>query len=254
MVADALVYHPAVAHYLRFIATKIGADKTIRTIQYFSRFYSWYLYRTNNPERLIQPWATLKIQLALVRKVLRAGKFVEHIRAGAEIYDASSKARNGDQIVSYLQLLRQVGYAGYLFFDTLTLPDALGVKKYESAKRLQATAYKMWLLGLLASASAGVYTHYKLQTRFKNTNEKDPEGRVERLNVAKYVCISPQYNRSLTRYRQQKVTNIQLLSDLCDLTVPSTFLGYASFDDGIIGLAGTLSSLLGAYTVWQKTA
>jgi len=47
---------------------------------------------------------------------------------------------------------------------------------------------------------------------------------------------------------------MQLLSDLCDLTVPSTALGYANLDDGIVGLAGTLSSLLGVYGVWQKTA
>jgi peroxin-11B len=56
------------------------------------------------------------------------------------------------------------------------------------------------------------------------------------------------------RYRQRKVVNVQLLSDLCDLTVPSTAIGWASFDDGIVGLAGTVSSLLGVYGVWQKTA
>ena len=54
--------------------------------------------------------------------------------------------------------------------------------------------------------------------------------------------------------RQRQVVNIQLVSDLCDLTVPSTALGYASFDDGIIGLAGTTSSLLGAWAAWEKTA
>jgi peroxin-11B len=50
------------------------------------------------------------------------------------------------------------------------------------------------------------------------------------------------------------VTNVQLVSDLCDLTVPSSALGYVNFDDGIVGLAGTLSSVLGVYGAWQKTA
>lgn len=62
------------------------------------------------------------------------------------------------------------------------------------------------------------------------------------------LTLSPPKNR------QQKATNIQLISDFCDLTVPSTFLGYANFDDGFIGLAGTVSSLLGVYATWQKTA
>lgn len=238
MVADALVYHPAVTHYLRYVATTVGRDKVLRTIQYFARFYAWYLYRTNNPTSAIQPWTVLKTQFGLTRKILRAGKFVEHIRAGSEIYDAAIKSSNGDKITQYLQVLRQIGYAGYLFFDLVTLPDALGVKKDPRAKNIQATAYRFWFTGLTASALAGVYNTYRLRERSKAVNEKDAESKVEKVKIA----------------RQQHAVNIQLISDLCDLTVPSTMLGYANFDDGIIGLAGTTSSLLGVYGAWQKTA
>lgn len=54
--------------------------------------------------------------------------------------------------------------------------------------------------------------------------------------------------------RERNAASIQLVSDLCDLTVPATALGFVNLDDGIVGLAGTLSSLLGVYTVWKKTA
>lgn len=54
--------------------------------------------------------------------------------------------------------------------------------------------------------------------------------------------------------RQRTAANIQLISDICDLAVPSSALGYVNLDDGIVGLAGTVSSLIGVYTVWQKTA
>lgn len=47
---------------------------------------------------------------------------------------------------------------------------------------------------------------------------------------------------------------MQLVSDLCDLTVPTSALGWAGFDDGFVGLAGTVSSLIGVYTQWKKTA
>jgi len=47
---------------------------------------------------------------------------------------------------------------------------------------------------------------------------------------------------------------LQLVCDLCDLTIPSTGLGYANLDDGIVGLAGTASSLIGLYAAWAKTA
>jgi len=54
--------------------------------------------------------------------------------------------------------------------------------------------------------------------------------------------------------QERKSTTIQLVSDLCDMTVPSTALGLTSFDEGIVGLAGTVSSLIGVWSTWKKTA
>lgn len=59
---------------------------------------------------------------------------------------------------------------------------------------------------------------------------------------------------ALISTRQRTAANIQLISDICDLTIPSSALGYVNLDDGIVGLAGTVSSLIGVYSVWQKTA
>ncbi len=55
-------------------------------------------------------------------------------------------------------------------------------------------------------------------------------------------------------YSERRASQLQLLSDLCDLTIPSSALGWVNFDDGFVGLAGTLSSLIGVYTQWKKTA
>ena len=54
--------------------------------------------------------------------------------------------------------------------------------------------------------------------------------------------------------RERVATNTQLLSDLCDTTIPISALGYADLDDGIVGLAGTASSLIGLLAAWKKTA
>jgi hypothetical protein len=54
--------------------------------------------------------------------------------------------------------------------------------------------------------------------------------------------------------REANLVRLQLISDLCDLTIPTSALGWAKLDDGIVGLAGTVSSLLGVYTQWKKTA
>lgn len=121
---------------------------------------------------------------------MRVGKFVEHLRAGSEIYDATVKSSSGDKITQYLQILRQIGYAGYLLFDSMTILDAMGVKKDPRAKNLQATAYRFWFTGLAASAAAGMYNTYKLRERAKAVDEKDAEAKVEKVKIARYVtCI-----------------------------------------------------------------
>ena len=54
--------------------------------------------------------------------------------------------------------------------------------------------------------------------------------------------------------RELDAVRIQLLSDLCDVAIPAAALGWVNLDDGIVGLAGTTSSLLGVWSQWKKTA
>jgi len=234
MVADALIYHPSVSHYLKFVATTIGRDKLLRTLQYFSRFYAWYLYRTNALPSSIAPFDAIKKQFGLTRKLMRIGKNVEHFKAAALAADA----KGGDQIAKYLTVGRQLGYAGYLTFDAATVLDVAGIKKWEGAKRAGREAYKAWFTGLMFSAIGGVYALYNLRLREAAVSKEDGEGVVESKIIQK----------------ERAAINLQLISDLCDLTVPSSALGWANLDDGIVGLAGTVSSLIGVYSVWKKTA
>ncbi|KAJ4424953.1 Peroxisomal membrane protein PMP27 [Gnomoniopsis sp. IMI 355080] len=236
MVADAVIYHPSVAHYLRFVATTVGRDKLLRTLQYFARFYAWYLYRTNGSPAEIAPWDAIKKQFGLTRKIMRVGKNVEHLKAAATAADA--KAGTLDPVLKYAAVGRQVGYAGYLTLDMATVLDAAGIRKSEAAKRLQKEAYRFWAMGLMCSVVAQTYTLYQLRVREAKVDKKEGEGVVESKRIA----------------LERSASQLQLLSDLCDLTVPYSALGWINFDDGIVGLAGTLSSLIGVYNQWKKTA
>ncbi|KAI9774165.1 MAG: Peroxisomal membrane protein PMP27 [Geoglossum simile] len=234
MLADALVYHPSVAHYLKFVATTIGRDKLLRTIQYFSRFYAWYLYRTNHPASQVKTYEAIKKQFGLTRKLMRVGKNVEHFRAAAE----AAEKKTLDPVMRYCAIGRQLGYGMYLSLDSITYLDASGIKPLSAGQRIQRAAYKAWLVGLLFNTVAGVYTLYQLRQRERSIDKKDGESLVESKRLE----------------RERAVTNLQLISDLCDLTVPTSALGLTNFDDGFVGLTGTASSLIGLYGVWKKTA
>ncbi|CRK37321.1 Peroxisomal membrane protein PMP30A like [Verticillium longisporum] len=234
MVADALIYHPSVAHYLRFVATTVGRDKLLRTLQYFARFYAWYLLRTNGTAAQTAPWDAIKKQFGLTRKLMRVGKNVEHFKAAA----AASDAKTTDPILRYAAVGRQLGYAGYLSFDMATVLDAVGIRKSPRAKTLQREAYRFWAMGIACSVVAQVYTLYRLQQREARVDKKDGEGVVEGKRIA----------------LERAASRLQLLSDVCDLSVPTSALGWVAVDDGLVGLAGTVSSLIGVYTQWKKTA
>lgn len=216
----------------------VGRDKFLRTLQYFSRFYSWYLYRTNHPQSALAPFDAMKKQFGLTRKIMRLGKFVEHFKAAAQAADAKAM----DPVLRFLAVGRQLGYAGYMLTDNLACLDQVGITKlstFGGVKEWQRRAYQCWLAGLTCNALAGVYTLYMIRQRSLKISESgDAEKTVESKKLAK----------------ERSATVTQFVSDVCDITVPTSGLGYINFDDGIVGLAGTVSSLLGMVSVWEKTA
>lgn len=179
--ADALIYHPTVTHYLKYVSTTVGRDKLLRTLQYFSRFYAWYLFRTNAPPSSILPFNKLKSQLGLTRKLMRVGKNIEHFKAAAVAADA----KGGDEVVRFLAVGRQLGYAGYLTADALCVPDAMGVRPWAGAKRVGREAYRFWCAGLICSALSGVYALYRLGEREARVSKEDGEGVVESKRLQK---------------------------------------------------------------------
>ncbi len=181
VVADALVYHPTITHYLKYVSTTVGRDKLLRTIQYFSRFYAWYLFRTNASPSQIAPFEAIKKQFGLARKLMRVGKNIEHFKAAAVAYDAKSS----DPFLKYCAVGRQLGYGGYLTLDAATYLDAAGIRPSASAKRLSREAYKSWFVGLAFSALSGVYTLWKLRERELAISKEDGEGVVESKRLQK---------------------------------------------------------------------
>ena len=166
---------------------------------------------------------------------MRVGKFVEHFRAAAVANDATSL----DPTIRLTTVGRQLGYAFYMLLDSLNILDATGIRKSPPSPRLLSSANKAWFSGLSFSIIQSLYVLYGLQNRSRVVaSSSDPEKVVEMKKVEKEL----------------NAIKVQLVSDLCDITIPVTALGWVQLDDGIVGLAGTTSSLLGVWSQWKKTA
>lgn len=189
MVITQLAYHPLLTHYLRYISTTAGRDKALRLLQYFSRFYSWYLFRTNATPAAIAPFAAIKKQFGLARKAIRLGKNVEHFKAAVVAADK----KGVDPLIKYAAVGRQLGYGMYLTFDNIGFLDTAGIRKLsgDKAKTIQRQAQKAWFTGLSFSVISGLYTLWKLKERESRLSEKDAEGKLEAKKIQKYVFTTP---------------------------------------------------------------
>lgn len=121
---------------------------------------------------------------------MRIGKFLEHLKAAAVAFDNKSPV---DPVLRYLAIGRQLGYAGYLTLDAVTIIDVIGIRKLSSAKRLQDSAYRSWAAGLIFSTVAGIYSLVRLQEKEKTIDRKEGEGVVEAKKIEKYgiPCLLP---------------------------------------------------------------
>ncbi|KAE8159767.1 peroxisomal biogenesis factor 11 [Aspergillus tamarii] len=234
MVANTQDCPPVLAHYLRFVATTVGRDKLLRTAQYFSQFYIWHLYRRNYRQSVIDPYSAVRKQLGTTRKILRLGNFLGNLQTLGRVM---SKTNSNEPVLEYLAIGGQLGFGGYLFFDNITAIKAIGIHKLPSAERLDILADKFWAAGLICSIMTCIYTLLHSQPG-KRTKREDDEPDLD----------------DKTRAKKRSAAWIQLISDLCDLTVPGKTLGCTALDDGIVGIAGTMSSLIGVWSQWKQTA
>ena len=132
-----------------------------------------------------------------------------------------------------------------MFCDNAAFLDQVGAWKSETGKVAARRASQFWLMGLACSAvGAGWQTVVvgmrESEVRSGSAKAEKGEEAVELKMIA----------------RERSAVNTQLLSDICDMAIPASALsyGYGYLDDGIVGLAGTVSSLVGVAAQWSKTA
>lgn len=179
-------------------------------------------------------WAAIKNQLGLTRKLMRVGKNVEHFKTAGEIADRKGM----DPILRYCAVGRQLGYGTYLTFDAMHYLDQSGIWRFEGAKRVQRYAQKAWLVGIVFSVLSGLYALSRIRERehkLAGAKEKEKD------EVKKLV-------------KEKKAVSSQLVSDFADFCIPATGLGYLSLDEGLVGIAGMVSSIIGLKAAWAKTA
>ncbi|KAF9172360.1 Peroxisomal membrane protein PMP27 [Mortierella sp. AD011] len=220
--------------WLKFTATTVGRDKLYRGVQYFSRFLAWFLLRSGATKETVTRFDNLKKTLALSRKC----KPIEHFESAMTAMSLT------EEIIRFFTVGKQLCYAGYLAFDALVFLDGAGAYKFQNIKRYIELSNKFWLSGIIFSFLGGLYKTRHIQIR-RETASRGLKHHVEseKLNARAEVKAIE---------REQHEVNKHLLQDALDMLIPSTSLGYVDLDDGLVGLIGTVTSIMGAQAHWAK--
>ncbi|KAL0951031.1 hypothetical protein HGRIS_007771 [Hohenbuehelia grisea] len=240
-VASQVILHPVVSQSLAMGGSTVGRDKTYRAIQYFARFYAWVLLRRGNKDDAAR-WSALKSHLAIARKLMRLGKPMEHLQATMKAVMSSGTA--SEQATT---ICRQLGYFGYLTYDAVVWANTIKFLKLspETSAKVSRMANRFWVIGILSSIVHAVLKNARLTGEIKRLKASKPWGEKD---------LGEQVERETklaAAFSARENLKTQFYIDILDLWNPATSLGYVHFNDGVIGIFGLVSSILGFQKQWQ---
>jgi len=238
-IASQVILHPTATQTLKVLGTTLGRDKVYRAIQYFARFFAWYLIsRGYNVEAA--RWTALKNHLGTGRKLLRLGKPLEHLQAALKA--ASVISRPGEQITT---VLRQLCYTGFIGYDHVVWANSVKFVNLDKEKSAKVTkrSNRFWFFGIVFSIAHGLIKAGRLANEAKELRGSawgEKSVGIEAERSAKLSAVE----KERTSIRQQ------FFIDILDIWIPATNLGYVNLNDGVLGIFGIISSLLALRTHW----
>lgn len=244
-VASIVANHPALTHTVKFLETTAGRDKALRVIQYWSRFFSYVLFRKGYSPQAVAQWKHLQAIVGLSRKLFRAGKPFSFAKSAAVAYEN----RTQDPLLRLTSVVRSLAYAVYMATDTVTWINVSGARKLARGPEITKLGLKFWLAGLVAGVINSLRKHQIASAkRAALLSEASAASANEKGTTTDQASLK---RAQLDIKQAQK----QLVWDLLDITIPVSGLQLVDgLDDGIVGAAGLITSLMGTKQQWAATA
>ena len=218
--------------WIKFTATTVGRDKLYRTVQYTSKFLAFYMQQQDKD--LTERLTKLSNAVGLARKLFRVGKPIDFIQTMLKSLAIK------DDVIRICAMGRSAFLAGWLSLDVLQWLNAHGIVKFDQIKSINTHAARCWFIGLLFAVTADLY-------RLRNNMQ-----RIEVLEKAKSTEDALKKELATLKKEQSKIL-LETVQDGLDLIIPGSILEYFKVDQGVVGLAGTITSLIGFQAAWPKS-
>jgi len=194
--------------------------------------------RTTKDKVALQRLESLKAATASSRKLLRLGKPLEHAAT------ALRSRHIEDEVLRFTSMLKSLALAVYLSYDMLGWLSTTRIYVFTRKAHYARRAAQFWLVALCFSWLNSVYRLRQLRLR---------EAVCERISdaaIVKSVHVVEAEKRSLTKERA--TVQRQLLQDTLDAMIPANALKIIDIGEGVVGLAGMVTSIMGIRAQWNK--
>ena len=163
------------------------------------------------------------------------GKSVEHMRG------AAVSIHINDPILRYSITLSRISSAFQFFCDNIYLFSKLGIVKLDQ-DNLVSISCKCWLYADLMNIIRVVY-----EIRHEINEQIDRQE--SNLNHSDHSF----YSTCRCVMSRRPDLFVDLVKNVSDIWLPLHSSGYTTLSPGTVGFCGTVSSVLGAATIWQKS-
>ena len=235
MNCDFFVQHPAVNQVVRYLDKTAGREKSLRLLQYLCRVIAALQGSpgSNAPR--------LAAQFALTRKLLRFLKPINHLQNAAKLHANTLLA---DPVARTLGIVRQLGYAAYLTLDQVNLLRILGILPSTpgTAKRVPRWANWCWAIALSAALLLDGRKLQVARTKLAELGQSNEDEDEKNKAARKDAAI------------QQHGAVRKLAWDALDAFIVANNLGFLSAGEEYVGVAGVVTSIMGAGEVWDGCA
>lgn len=234
-----------VDHILKYLNTTTGREKLYRTIQYFSRFYAWHLFRQGADKATVARWNNLKTALGTGRKLFRLFKPIEFGKGAIAALNVP------DDVLRVSGAMKQIGYLGYYLLEMFVYLHQIGFITLKNQKKIADTSFKFWAGALTVSILSGLYKLRQVQGRIEmlQRNSKLVKASTSEKDAQRAADLKFQEK---TLGKEKKDAVYQLVQDAIDFVIPTSSVGWINADEGLVGIAGTITSIMGAQTQWKK--
>lgn len=224
MVADTILYHPTFGKLTRFLDSTPKREKCFRLVVYLSRFLSYYLQRQGFSPDVVNIFKDLKHHITIIRKGMRFLKPLNHLQAAAQTFDNKLM----DRVLQKTTVIKNLGYVGYLSLDSITWLKLMNILSAKRFPTISTWSSRFWLIALIAGVINSLRT-------LKISNAKLEEKESEEINQKIYAAKR------------------KLVWDFLDMFTCLNSLNYLHFTEGDVGLAGTITSIMGLHDLWKSS-